>query len=112
MCLQTLHDKVRNLGLGLMYEKHWETGFRDLFDHTSAEWPDTEMAQKVVDLRCFESAGVTVEELIANYRETFARGEGDGGRVLDSLPATVRAYREAGYCPRVPADLDAAPGSR
>ena len=107
MCLATLHDKVRGLGLGLMYEKHWGTGFRDLFDNASADWPATELAQKVVDLRAFEAAGVPVDELIANYRETFAR-DGDAGRVLDSLPMTLRAYREAGYCPPVPADLAAA----
>ena len=108
MCLTTLHDRVRNLGLGLMYEKHWASGFRDLFDDRSPEWPATDVAQKVVDLQAFESAGVPVDELIGHYRETFAR-EGDGGRrVLDGLPTAMRAYREAGYRPRLPDDVAAA----
>ena len=109
MCLATLHDKARNLGLGMMYEKHWgRGGFRDLFDHTSPDWAATDVAEKVVDLKALESAGVPVDELIGNYRETYGR-EGDGGRrVLASLPATMRAYAEAGYRPRLPDDVAAA----
>ena len=111
MCLATLHDRARGLGLGPTYEKHWRSGFRDLFDSASAEWPATDVARKAVDLRAFESAGVSVAELVEHYRQTHARdGEGGGGgrRVLDSLPSTLRAYREAGYRARVPADLAAA----
>jgi len=54
-----------------MYEKHWARGeFRDLFDDRSPDWPDTPVAEKVIDLRAFESAGLPVAELIDNYRET------------------------------------------
>ena len=59
MCLNTLHDKARALGLGAMYEKHWARNeFRDLFDEQSPGWPATPIAQKVIDLRAFESAGM------------------------------------------------------
>ena len=98
MCLATLHDKARNLGLGMMYEKHWgRSGFRDLFDRTSPQWSATQVGEKVVDLRAFETAGLPVDELIQHYRETYGR-DGDTGHILDSLPATMQAYRDAGYC--------------
>ena len=106
MCLRTLHDRVRNLGLGAMYDKHLTCEFRDLFDNASPEWSATEMPQKIIDLKAFASAGVTAEELIGHYRETLALN-GDE-RAADSLPATMRAYREAGYWPPLPDDLDAA----
>ena len=106
MCLRTLHDKVRNLGLGVMYEKHAETDFRDLLDNTSADWGATAMPQKVVDLKGFASAGVFPGEIIRHYRETMALN--GTGRVLDSLPATMLAYRDAGYWPPLPDDIDAA----
>ena len=105
MCLRTLHDRVRNLGLGAMYEKHGQSDFRDLFDNTSADWKSTEMPQKVVDLKGFASAGVSPGELIEHYRETMVLN-GTGG-VLDSLPATMLAYRNAGYWPPLPGDVDA-----
>jgi hypothetical protein len=107
MCLATLHDKVRNLGLGMMYEKHWgDSGFRDLFDEHSREWRSTSMPEKIVHLKAFQSAGVSTDELINHYRETYTQ-QGDPGHVLDSLPATMRAYRDAGYWPTLPDDLDA-----
>ena len=108
MCLATLHDKARNLGLGRMYEKHWgRGGFRDLFDLTSADWSGTAVAEKIIDLKAFESAGLPVGELIEAYRETYAR-EGDGGRrVLANLAATLRAYHDAGFRPHLPDDLAA-----
>src|SRR5437762_1415972 len=105
MCLQTLHDKARTLGLGAMYEKHWSRGeFRDLFDAQSPDWAATPVAEKVIDLRAFESAGLPVAELIDNYRETLRR-EPDGGRSLGRLPGAVLAYREAGFTPTLPLDL-------
>ena len=108
MCLLTLHDKVRNLGLGAMYEKHWGQGnFRDLFDDHSPDWPATAVAEKVIALKAFESAGVPVAEIIGHYRETLA-SQPDGGSVLDRLPDAMRAYRAAGYCPRLPDELAAA----
>ena len=111
MCLMTLHDKFRKLGLGAMYEKHWGRGdFRDLFDHQSPDWPSSAVAEKVIDLRAFESAGVPVGELIGHYRETVGRQPGSR-QVLDRLPATMRAYREAGYAPRLPHDVVAAIGT-
>src|SRR3954453_20257945 len=112
MCLRTLHDKVRNLGLGAMYEKHWGNGgFRDLLDHTSPNWASSAIDEKVNDLEAFAAAGVPVEELINNYRETLAKEPGNGGGgggAGDSLPATLRAYRDAGYTPPPPGDLAAA----
>jgi hypothetical protein len=110
MCLATPHDKVRGLGLGLMYEKHWASGFRDLSDSASPDRPATGFAHKGDDLRAFESAGATFDELVGHYRQASAPGRGgDGGRrVRDSLPMTLRASREAGYCPRPPGDLAAA----
>ena len=106
MSLTTLHDRVRSLGLAAMYEKHSRCGFRDLFDNASADWASTALPQKVVDLKGFASAGVSPAEIIGHYRETAALG-GDA-RALDSLPATMRAYRDAGYWPPLPDDLDAA----
>ena len=108
MCLRTLHDRVKNLGLALMYEKHARTDFRDLLDNTSADWGSTAMPQKVVDLKGFASAGVFPGEIIRHYRETMALGGTTG--VLDSLPATMLAYRDAGYWPPLPDDVDAAVG--
>ncbi|HZN69993.1 MAG TPA: hypothetical protein VFB66_32260 [Tepidisphaeraceae bacterium] len=106
MCLSTLHTKVRNLGLGAMYEKHWRNGFRELLDNSSPEWAATSVAQKVIDLKAFAAAGVSPAEIIENYRETLVRdGKADA---LDALPATMRAYREAGYWPPLPDDLDSA----
>lgn len=48
MSLATPHDKVRNLGLGQMYEKHWGRRFRDRFDQQSPDWAATPIAQKIV----------------------------------------------------------------
>jgi hypothetical protein len=108
MCLLTLHDKVRNLGLGAMYEKHWgRGGFRDLFDDRSPDWPATPVAEKVIALQAFELAGVPVGEIIGHYRQTLAAQPG-GGSVLDRLPAAMRAYRDAGYRPSLPDELAAA----
>ena len=105
MCLTTLHDRVTKLGLGAMYEKHARVNFRDLFDNGSPDWGSTALPQKVIDLKAFASAGVSAEEIIGHYRETMTR---DGNaRALDSLPATMRAYRDAGYWPPLPEDLDA-----
>ena len=101
MCLLTLHDKVRNLGLGAMYEKHWAADFRDLFDNQSAPWRETALPEKVVDLKAFETAGVPVAEIIENYRATLAR-QPDGKQVLDSLATTMRAYADAGFQPPLP----------
>ena len=109
MCLRTLHDKVRRLGLGAMYEKHWRSDFRDLLDNGSPAWGATPLAQKVIDLKAFASAGVAVEEIIGHYRETLVR---DGKQqFLDSLPTTMLAYRGAGYWPPVPDDVEAAMGA-
>lgn len=106
MCLMTLHDKVRSLGLGALYERHWGPGggFRDLLDARSREWSASAVGQKVVDLKAFEAAGVPVAELIGHYRETYSQ-QPDGGGVLDGLAPALRAYREAGYAPRLPDDL-------
>jgi hypothetical protein len=107
MCLRTLHDKVRNLGLGALYERHWGRGdFRGLFDDGSPDWPSTAMAEKVVDLRAFASAGVPACEILGHYRETLSGLPGGAG-VLARLPATLRAYREAGYSPPLPDDVEA-----
>ena len=105
MCLRSLHDRVRNLGLGAMYDKHLACEFRDLFDNASPEWSATEMPQKVIDLKAFASAGVGPEELIGHYRETLAL-KGDE-QAAGSLPDTMLAYRQAGYWPPLPDDLDA-----
>jgi hypothetical protein len=98
MCLMTLHDKVRSLGLGALYERHWGPGggFRDLFDAASAEWRGSAVGQKVVDLKAFAAAGISVEELVGHYRETYGRRE-DGDAVLAGLPEAIRAYRDAGF---------------
>ena len=106
MCLRTLHDRVSKLGLGAMYEKHAKDDFRGLFDHGSADWNATALPRKVIDLKGFASAGVSAEEIIGHYRETMTRDDDAGA--LDRLPATMRAYREAGYWPPLPEDLDAA----
>ena len=103
MSLTTLHDRVKSLGLAAMYEKHARCGFRDLFDNASADWASTALPQKVIDLKGFASAGVLPGEIIGHYRETVAGG-GDAG-ALDSLPSTMRAYRDAGYWPPLPDDL-------
>jgi len=110
MCLMTLHDRVRNLGLGMMYEQHWGNDFRALLNSASSEWEATTMPEKIVHLEAFENAGVSVEELIANYRETVARGP-DTAWLLDNLQVTMRGYAEAGYRPRLPADIEAAVGN-
>ena len=105
MSMLTLHDKARTLGLGAMYEKHWgHGGFRDLFDDRSPEWSATPVAEKVIDLRAFEAAGIPVAELIHHYRETLDQQPG-GDRVLGSLRETLLAYREAGYSPALPNDV-------
>jgi hypothetical protein len=104
MCLQTLHDKARNRGLGLMYEKHWKSGFRDLFDQTSPTWTATEIVEKVNDLKAFEAAGVGVDEIIDHYQQTYEL-DGDPDQVLDRLPATMQRYRDAGYWPRLPDEV-------
>jgi hypothetical protein len=104
MCLQTLHDKARNQGLGLMYEKHWKSGFRDLFDQTSPIWTETDIVEKVNDLKAFEAGGVCVDELLDHYRQTYERC-GDRDQVLDRLPATMQCYRDAGYWPRLPDEV-------
>src|SRR5688500_6262111 len=106
MCLKTLHDRVMNLGLGEMYEKHARGDFRGLFDNASADWASTAVPQKVIDLKGFASAGVSPAEIIGHYRETMTRG--GNARVLDSLPATMRAYRAAGFWPPLPDDVGAA----
>lgn len=107
MCLQTLHDKARKLGLGALYEKHWaRSEFRDLFDDRSPDWPAMPVPEKAIALRAFESAGLSVAELIDNYRETLRGESGAGDVALDRLPATMRAYREAGYSPKLPEDLE------
>ena len=110
MCLQTLHDKVRALGLGSLYERHWgRGGFRDLFDDQSPDWPATQMPEKVVALRAFEAAGVPVAEVIGHYRQTLAQQpNGEGAAALARLPAALRAYRDAGFTPGLPDDLAAA----
>ena len=106
MSLQTLHDRVRNLGLGRMYERHWANGFRGLLDNASVEWPATAGAEKVIDLKGFASAGVSAEELIGHYRQTLAQdGKTD---VLGGLSSTMKDYRRAGYWPPLPSDLEAA----
>lgn len=96
MCLKTLHDRARNLGLDQMYEKHWASDFRDLFDDRSPAWSRTGMSEKVIDLKAFEGAGIPVAEIIEHYRETVAEQPGNGD-VLDSLPRTMQAYHDAGY---------------
>jgi len=106
MCLKMLHDRVKNLGLAAMYEKHARSDFRDLFDDQSPEWGATALPQKVIDLKGFASAGVSAGEIIRHYRETMTQG--GMAQVLDSLPRTMGAYREAGYWPPLPEDLDAA----
>ena len=108
MCLKTLHDKVRSLGLGALYERHWgRGGFRDLFDDQSPDWAATSVAEKIIALRAFEDAGVPVAEVLDHYRETLAREPG-GAVALARLPAALRAYRAAGYAPRLPDDLEGA----
>src|SRR5688572_26965003 len=106
MSLQTLHDRVRDLGLGAMYEKHWRSGFRDLFDNASADWSATALSEKVIDLKGFASAGVSAEELIDHYRQTVVQDA--RADVLASLAPTLVAYRKAGYSPHLPDDLEAA----
>ena len=106
MSLLTLHDRVRNLGLGAMYERHWRGGFRGLFDNASADWAATALPEKVIDLKGFASAGVSAEEIIGHYRQTLAQeGRADA---LDGLASTMRDYRNAGYSPPLPGDLEAA----
>ena len=111
MCLTTLHDRVRRLGMGAMYEGHLaQADFRDLFDMRSAEWASTPMPQKLVDLKAFEAAGVSVAEMIGHYRETMARQPGGGGEdgPMPGLAAAMLAYRQAGYAPALPPDVEAA----
>ncbi|HSU68298.1 MAG TPA: hypothetical protein VLJ39_15575 [Tepidisphaeraceae bacterium] len=96
MCLLTLHDKIRRLGLGAMYEKHWASGFRDLLDSQSPEWEQSPLAQKMIDLAAFESAGVGLGEIVENYRETWGRAP-NGPNVLNSLSEALQRYRAAGF---------------
>jgi hypothetical protein len=106
MSLQSLHDRVRNLGLGAMFEKHERSAFRGLLDDRSPEWGATAVTQKVVDFNAFESAGVSAGEIIAHYRQTMRDGGTPG--VLDSLAETLAAYRAAGFRPAQPEDVAAA----
>lgn len=106
MSLLTLHDKLRKLGLGAMCERHLKSEFRDLFDDRSADWPNTSLAEKIIDLRAFEDAGVPMAQIIDDYRQTLT-GEPGGPQILCRLPATLRAYRDAGYLGRLPTDLEA-----
>jgi hypothetical protein len=92
--------------MGAMYEGHLHSGFRDLLDSNSAEWASSDVALKVIHLKAFDAAGVPLAEIIEHYRETLAQAE--PGHTTDSLPATVKLYREAGYWPPVPEDIDAA----
>ncbi|MDB5295337.1 MAG: hypothetical protein JWO31_1320 [Phycisphaerales bacterium] len=110
MCLMTLQDRVRKLGMGAMYEGHLaQGGFRDLFDDRSPEWASTPVPQKVIDLKAFEAAGVPVAEVISHYRETLARAEGgDGDSGLAAIAAAMQVYRQAGYAPPLPPDVEAA----
>jgi hypothetical protein len=94
----------------MMYEQHWGSDFRDLLNSGSSEWDETTMPEKIVDLRAFESAGVSVEELIVHYRETMTR-QPDTAGLLENLQVTMRYYAEAGYRPRLPADIEAAVGN-
>ena len=106
MCLRTLHDRVRNLGLGALYERHWQSAFRGLFDNGSVEWTATALPEKVIDLKGFASAGVSAEEIISHYRETLAQdGRPD---VREGLASTMAEYRNAGYWPPIPEDVEAA----
>jgi hypothetical protein len=93
-----------------MYERHWAAAFRGLFDNASTDWSSTAIAQKVIDLKGFASAGVSVEELIGHYRQTLAQ-EGTT-EVLGSLASTMMDYRSAGYWPPLPADLEAVMDAR
>ena len=99
MCLKTLHDKARALGLGLRYEKHWASDFRDLFDNRSPQWAATSLQEKLIDLNAFEAAGVPVSELVENYRETLGARPG-ADRALQSLPTTLSAYHRVGHLRR------------
>jgi hypothetical protein len=109
MCLRTLGDKVRRLGMAAMYEGHMQqAGFRDLFDDSSPEWAATPMPQKLVDLKAFETAGVPVAEMIAHYRETNAGRPSGGEDPVVRLAATMLAYRRAGYAPPLPPDVEVA----
>jgi hypothetical protein len=109
MCLLTLQDKVRGLGMGAMYEGHLANGgFRDLLDGRSAEWASTPVAQKVIDLRGFEAAGVSAAELVGHYRQSLARQPGGEDGLLAGLAAAMRTYRAAGYAPPLPPDVEAA----
>ena len=72
MCLRTLHDRVRDLGMGAMYEAHLHCGFRDLLDSNSAEWASSDVALKVIHLKAFDAAGVPLAEIIEHYREARA----------------------------------------
>jgi hypothetical protein len=110
MCLRTLHDRVKNLGLGALYERHWSGGFRGLLDNASPEWAATALPEKVIDLKGFASAGVSPEEIIGHYRQTLAQdGRPDA---LDGLASTMADYRRGGYWPPLPADLEAAMAAR
>ena len=110
MCLKTLGDEVRRLGMAAMYEGHLkQAGFRDLFDDRSPQWSATPMPQKLVDLRAFEAAGVPVAAMIGHYRETLAQQPGGGGRDADvGLAGAMLAYRAAGFAPALPPDVEAA----
>ena len=105
MCLLTLHDRVRDLGLGAMYEQHWGAGgeFADLFDIDSPQWASSPIERKIIDLQAFEAAGVSVAELLENYRQTIGQRPATINRI-DSLPRTLCAYRDAGFAPDVPED--------
>jgi hypothetical protein len=97
MSLRTLHDRARRLGLGAMYEGHWSRdGFRDLFDHRSPAWNTSGLVEKANDLRAMAVAGISVDELIANYCETLA-AIGDPTDALNRLHATLQVYADMGY---------------
>src|SRR6185503_14947785 len=82
MSLHSLHDRVRRMGLGAMYERHERSAFRDLFDDRSPDWAATAVTQKVIDLKAFASAGVSAGEIIGHYCQTMTQ-EGRP-QVLDS----------------------------
>jgi hypothetical protein len=89
-----------------MYERHLRSEFRDLLDSGSADWAASNLVEKVIDLKAFDSAGVSLREIVEHYRETLAQGGRE--RAFDGIPATVKLYREAGYWPPVPDDVEAA----
>jgi hypothetical protein len=96
MASETLHDKARRLGLGAMYEMHSARDeFSDLFDYTSPAWSLTSVVEKVVDLRAFASAGISLYELTTHYRAAHPAVGHDVGD--DRVARTLRGYEAAGY---------------